>query len=60
MIANYRGVKLSPGTYCPFEFPGPPTNSSTGMRSSTYGSCGNGACGSAWYQYATDENVSER
>ena len=33
---------------------GPPTSNSRGTRSATGGSAGNGACGSAWYQYAVE------
>jgi putative ABC transport system permease protein len=36
VTSPYRGCKLF-GSYGPFAFPGPPTNSSVGIRSSTFG-----------------------
>ena len=35
--------------------PGPPVACIAGKRSATGGSGGNAPCGSAWYQYATEE-----
>jgi hypothetical protein len=41
-------------------FPGPPTACNRGIRSFTGGSAGNAACGSVWYQYATEKKLSDR
>jgi hypothetical protein len=53
VVLIYLGDMLGGCSVIPV-FPGPPSTCSVGIRSSIGGSGGNGSCGSAWYQYATE------